>query len=363
MSQQEDFSSFFGRDDKPIGSEPELEAYREKIIESERIAAGIRGLIIIVNAIIYFLLNQTGFFEPEKVDNHPLLAYVVLGLSFVYSCYTFLSKPGERYPVLYASYISYVTDIVFIILWLYATGGYGSPFYILWYVAIVTVAFRFNWRIVWVTSFIYVICYVALLLLLSHIHSANQVIELLLRSAYIVAVGYIASLVSKETFVQTEEKKEVKNIARSLLLTQRELEEKKEALEELTGLLEDKVTERTKDLELHSKNFSIVLDSINLIMWTTTPGGKVNYFNKAWDKFFRGTVDGNDLSKFVHPEDIDEVKKKWLGVMDTGREGEGEFRWKRFDGQWRTMLVHIICLRNEENQVIMWIGTATDITK
>lgn len=363
MSQQEDYSSFFGREDKPIESEPELEAYREKIITTERMAAGIRGLIIVLNAIIYFLLTETGYFQPDKIDNHATLAYVVLGLSFIYSCYTYLVKPGEHYPVMYASYFSYVSDIVFITLWLYATGGYASPFYILWYVAVVTVAYRFNWRIVWVTSVLYIVSYVSLLLVLSHVHTAGQLAELTLRCAYIVAVGYVASLIAKETYEQTKEKLQIKNITRNLMFTQRELEDKKNALEELTRLLENKVTERTKDLETNARNFSLLLDSIHLLTWTTTPEGKVNYHNKAWDRFFKGTVDGNDLEAFVHPIDIDNVKRKWQHVKESGIETEGEFRWRRYDNEWRTMHVHIICLRNEENQIIMWIGTAADITQ
>src|SRR5690606_38399630 len=130
--------------------------------------------------------------------------------------------------------------------------------------------------------------------------------------------------------------------------------------EELTRLLEDKVTERTKDLELNARNFSMLLDAIHLLTWTTTPEGIVNYNNKAWEQFFKGTVDGNDLAAFVHPGDIDEVKMRWLQVKDTGGAAKGEFRWKRHDGEWRLMLVNIICLRNDEQEIIMWIGTAAD---
>lgn len=362
MSQQEDYSSFFGREEKPMESETELEAYREKIIAAERESGGIRALIILLNAIFFFLLTEMGYFEPEQITTHNIFAYVILGISFVYSCFTYLFKPYERYPVMLASYFSYVSDMMFITLWLYATGGFHSPFYIMWYVAIAVVAFRFNWRIVWATSMLYVVCYVALVLLLSQVHSASEIVDLSLRCMYIVAIGYIASLISKETFVQTTEKLQMKNITRSLLHTQRELEEKKEALEELTGLLEDKVTERTRDLEANAKNFSLLLDAIHLITWTTTPEGAVNYHNKAWDAFFKGSVDGNDLSAFVHPDDLAEVKRKWLEVKETGNTGSGQFRWKKHDGQWRDMQVEIICLKNEEQQIIMWIGTATDIT-
>jgi PAS domain S-box-containing protein len=362
MSHQEDYSSFFGREDKPIESEPEMEAYREKVIAAERESGGIRALIILLNAIVFFLLSETGYFVPEKIEVHSILAYIILGISLVYSIFTWLFKPYEHYPVMLASYFSYVSDMMFITLWLYATGGFASPFYTLWYVAIAIVAFRFNWRIVWATSLLYIVCYVALVLLLSQVHTAAQVVDLALRCIYIAAIGYIASLISKETYVQTKEKLQLKNITRSLLLTQRELEEKKEALEDLTRLLEDRVTERTRDLEANAKNFSMLLDSIHLLTWTTTPEGKVNYYNKAWGEFFKGSVDGNDLSAFVHPDDVAEVRSRWMGVKDTGIPAEGHFRWKRHDGEWRDMQVQIICLKNEEEEIIMWIGTATDIS-
>ena len=362
MSRQEEYSSFFD-EDRPLESEPEFEAFRERILSAEKSSNGIKAIVIVINAVVYFLLTATNFYEPDKIEHHPILAYTVLALSFIYSGLSYLYTPSEKFPVMLASYFSYVSDIMFITLWLYATGGFSSPFYVLWYVAIVSVALRFNWRIMWVTSVIYIMSYFSLLLVLSHVHTPQHFSILLLRCSFIAVIGHIASLISKETYEQTKQKVEMKNITRSLLHTQRELQEKTDELENLAGLLEDKVTERTKILENNTKNFGLLLDSIQLLTWTTTPEGKVNYRNKAWDDFFAGSVDGNNLSAFVHPEDVEEVKKRWRAAKQTGLSAEGEFRWKRQDGKWVSMQVCISPLHNDKSNVTMWIGTASEVSK
>lgn len=362
MSSNDDFGSFFDGD-RPEVSEPEYEVFRERILEAERLSNKIKLFIILINAIVYFFLNNTGFYSPDKIENRPTLAYIVLGLSFIYSGLSYLIKPSEKYPVMLASYFSYVSDIMFITLWLYATGGFESPFYVMWYAAIVSVALRFNWRIMWVTSIIYMVSYTSLLLVLSHIHSGQQVIELLLRCAYIAVIGHISSLISKETYEQTKEKMQMKNMAKSLLKTQKELEEKTEELEDLTIMLEDKVTQRSKGLDANAKNFGLVLDSIPLLTWTTSPEGKVNYTNRAWTEFFKGEIDGNNLKAFVHPDEIEEVRNKWRNAKDEGAPAEGLFRWKKHDGAWVSMKVTINCLRDEDGEIIMWIGTASEMNR
>jgi PAS domain S-box-containing protein len=362
MSRKDEYSSFFD-DDRPLESEPEFEAFRERVLAAEKSSNGIKVIVIAINALVYFLLNVTNFYEPDKVEHHPILAYVVLGLSFLYSGISWLYRPTEKFPVMLASYFSYVSDIMFITLWLYATGGFGSPFYILWYMAIVSVALRFNWRIMWITSIIYIMSYFSLMLVLSHVHTPQQFTILVLRCSFVAVIGHLASLISKETYEQTKQKTELKNVTRSLLHTQRELHEKTDELESLTALLEDKVTERTKILEQNAKTFGLLLDSIPLLTWTTTPEGKVNYYNKAWDDFFAGEVDGNNLTVFVHPDEVEEVKKRWRDAKQTGLSAEGEFRWKRQDGKWVTMQVCISPLHNEKGNISMWIGTATELSK
>lgn len=362
MSRQDDYNSFFGGN-RPLESEPDFEAYREKIIAGEKLSAGIKLIVTLIIGLTYFLLNLTDYYQPDKIENRPILAYVVLGLSFIYSAFTYFTKPTDKYPVMLASYFSYVSDIVFISLWLYATGGFGSPYYILWYMAIVSVALRFNWRIMWVTSVIYIMSYFSLLLVLSHLHTPQQFVELTLRCAFIAVVGYIATLIARETYEQTKETEQMKNVTRSLLKMQNELHEKTDELESLTALLEDKVTERTKILEANAKNFGMMLDSIQLLTWTTTPEGKVNYHNKAWGDFFGGKVDGNNLTVFVHPDEVEEVRKKWRNAKETGMATEGQFRWKRQDGKWLAMHVRINPLLDDKGNITMWVCTATEVSK
>src|SRR5581483_7017506 len=134
----------------------------EKARVAERSIAAIRVLIIVFNSLTYqFLINQSGTI--------PWLAYLIIFMSGLYGLAVLFLDPYRRYPVMLSSYFTTVSDTIFITLWIYATGGIASPYYLLLYASIIAIAFRYNSRETLMAAAVYSASYLALLVALGQL--------------------------------------------------------------------------------------------------------------------------------------------------------------------------------------------------
>lgn len=180
----------------------EEEAQREKVYAAERDSGGIRLAIVALNGVVYPFLDHAG---------HMLwLAYGLLALALLYSGAVVVVQPYRRYPALLHAYATSATDAVLITIWLWATGGFSSPFYVLWYASIVGIAFRYNRRWTLTAAGLYSLAYVLLLLAMGQV--AGHAGEIVIRIGYIALVGALGAQVSTEAFRQARSKVEMQDI-------------------------------------------------------------------------------------------------------------------------------------------------------
>jgi two-component system CheB/CheR fusion protein len=129
--------------------------------------------------------------------------------------------------------------------------------------------------------------------------------------------------------------------------------------------LEVAIKERTKDLLISREHFKILSDHITQMTWTNLPNGDINYFNQRWFEYTGLTYEetkGWGWRAVVHPDDIEETIAKYVTSLQTGMIFEVENRYKRGrDNSYRWHLNRAMPLRNENGEIIFWIGTATDI--
>lgn len=168
-------------------------ALRDKLFAAERQIAGIRLLVILSGTVIYpFFLDKAG--------TQPLLAYSLLALAWLYGFYVYFAQPYRKYPLLLSAYFTTATDASFTMAWLYATGGFQSPFYVALYMAVVAVAFRFGTRETAFAAFVYAGAYVGLVAILDQV--AANVGDLLVRVTYLFLAAALGAVVSKEVLAQ-----------------------------------------------------------------------------------------------------------------------------------------------------------------
>ncbi len=179
------------------------EAIAEKVYAAEKDAALVRIAVIALNTVVFaFLLSW------EHVI--PWMAISLLSLAWVYGLFVHFVKPYRRFPILLSSYFTSLTDAVLITLWLHATGGFDSQFYVLWYVSIAAIAYRWNNRDTLIACGIYGLSYVGLLA--AHGQLDGHYAEITLRVGYIFLVGALGMLLSGEMMEQIKTKVQLRQV-------------------------------------------------------------------------------------------------------------------------------------------------------
>jgi signal transduction histidine kinase len=82
-------------------------------------------------------------------------------------------------------------------LWIFSTGGFESPFHLLWFLSLLAVSFRYDYKAtMWATA-LYVGCYVALLAGMGELlpHAA----DVLVRCVYIALAGALGVMMAQES--------------------------------------------------------------------------------------------------------------------------------------------------------------------
>lgn len=110
--------------------------------------------------------------------------------------------------------------------------------------------------------------------------------------------------------------------------------------------------------------FRTIADAMPQMVWSTLPDGYHDYYNEQWYQFTgvpEGTTDGEGWNDMFHPDDQSHAWKLWRRSLATGERYEIEYRLKHFTGQYRWVLGRALPIRNEEGEIIRWMGTCTDI--
>jgi len=126
------------------------------------------------------------------------------------------------------------------------------------------------------------------------------------------------------------------------------------------------ITERIEAEEAvrrSEEHLRLVIDTIPTMAWSVRPDGVVDFLNQTWLDY-----SGLSLEEYVadptgpiHPEDTPRVIKKWLAQMAIGEGYEDEMRLRRADGEYRWFLVRTEPLRDEQENLVKWYGSSTDI--
>jgi signal transduction histidine kinase len=107
---------------------------------------------------------------------------------------------------------------------------------------------------------------------------------------------------------------------------------------------------------------SRVLEGIPQIAWTANPDGQNSYLNHRWfDYVGEGTASAEQIAARLHPDDFMSSAARWGQALATGEPLELECRIMSASGEYRWMLGRALPSRNEQGEIIQWIGTYTDI--
>lgn len=122
-------------------------------------------------------------------------------------------------------------------------------------------------------------------------------------------------------------------------------------------LLEYEIKEKVQE-------FEFLVDVIPHIVWKALPNGEVVFYNKKWYEFTGITPEEGARGlwrSITHPDDQERTLKAWQESINTGERYKIEHRIATRHGTYRWVQSHALPLKDEEGNIVMWFGTATDI--
>ncbi|MEO6406370.1 MAG: PAS domain S-box protein [Ferruginibacter sp.] len=119
--------------------------------------------------------------------------------------------------------------------------------------------------------------------------------------------------------------------------------------------------EKIKESEAKFRTLS---ETIPHMIWTATPDGKKNFFNKYFLDYtglsFEELKD-EGWQATILPEDLKKEIQQWHQALKTGEDFRSEKRIRHQDGTYRWHLSQGIAQKDKEGNIIGWMGTNTEI--
>jgi PAS domain S-box-containing protein len=108
----------------------------------------------------------------------------------------------------------------------------------------------------------------------------------------------------------------------------------------------------------------LMAEAIPHIVWMASPDGATTYFNEQGIEYTGCSRETNydwNWVALVHPEDAERARDGWETAVRTETEFALDYRIRRFDGTFRWHAFRARAVRDSDDGIILWIGTATDI--
>ncbi len=125
---------------------------------------------------------------------------------------------------------------------------------------------------------------------------------------------------------------------------------------------EREAAERTLAEERDKLRF--MADSMPQKIFTATPDGSRDYFNRQWLEFSGRTseqLEGLGWADLVHPEDRGGLLKAWSSAIKEERPFYYEYRLRSRDGTYRWHLSRAYPKQDDAGGITLWIGSSTDV--
>lgn len=111
--------------------------------------------------------------------------------------------------------------------------------------------------------------------------------------------------------------------------------------------------------------FRSLIEVIPQQVWIANADGSLSFVNQHTLDYFGVSVEsiyGAGWEALVHPDDLIRARERWYQAVTTGTQYEAECRLRRADGVYRWHVSLAMPLRDQQGQIVQWIGSSTDIS-
>ncbi len=113
------------------------------------------------------------------------------------------------------------------------------------------------------------------------------------------------------------------------------------------------------------QRYRFLADVMPQIIWTSSPDGQMEYFNSRWREFTGCPVEAAQEDSWrtvIHSDDLPDLLSQWDHARGAGDTFQAECRLlRKSDNVYRWFLCRAVPRCGQENEVVQWIGTLTDI--
>ena len=99
---------------------------------------------------------------------------------------------------------------------------------------------------------------------------------------------------------------------------------------------------------------------------TADPAGIVTYYSRNWEDYTgisRERFYNEGYGMLMHPDEVEALTKRWQHSVKTGDDFEVELRLRNRAGAYHWHLSRASAVRDDQGNIIKWIGSMTDIQK
>src|SRR6266852_3272151 len=108
----------------------------------------------------------------------------------------------------------------------------------------------------------------------------------------------------------------------------------------------------------------LIIDTVPGLIWTARPDGQLDFISQRWLNYAGVTFEqklAQDWGAECHPDDINQVRRRWRAAVAEGKPFEAETRVRRFDGAYRWFLYRAFPLFDRAGHILGWYGNDMDI--
>jgi PAS domain S-box-containing protein len=127
-------------------------------------------------------------------------------------------------------------------------------------------------------------------------------------------------------------------------------------------ITDQKKTER--EARENEARFRSLTEVMPQMVWITDNEGKTIWVNENWLRVTGTTLQenlGDGWLKVVHPEDRIGTALNWKDTLDYGSGVAAEYRIRLTDGSYRWHVSRATSIKDDQDNVVRWVGTTTDI--
>lgn len=112
------------------------------------------------------------------------------------------------------------------------------------------------------------------------------------------------------------------------------------------------------------EKFRFMAEAMPQLIVTTDATGELTYLNRRWENYTGFSLDEllrEGWQKVIHPDDLLPVTAKWEEAFQNKANMQVELRKRDKDGMFRWHLCRTQPMEDNEGNIIMWVGSSTDI--